>query len=274
MRGRAAHIKLVDGSAVVRPTGDRTKEKELLEREFALENISLREAELALEIERRENLAPDDNLFDVGGMFGDGVDDSVAEGFALFVPRPSGELVRRVLNEARHNVLARWSDAWIGQAGNDDINVRLARKMAVLRVVIGALHVFDAGRNGNRTAEMRAGAGQALEIGKRVKREIHFARRTSELVAPDAFEKIAREFTGVEKFFKSEMRIDAGRDDFGGDLFAGLQDNAAGAAVFDDDFRDARLRANLHAGFAGGVGDSTRNGSSAAAAEAPRWSKT
>ena len=72
-------------------------------------------------------------------------------------------------------MFARRRDAGIGQAGDDHINVGLARKIAVLCVVVGALHVFDAGRNGNRAAKMSPGAGQTFEIGQRIESEIHFA---------------------------------------------------------------------------------------------------
>ena len=60
MRCGAAHVETVDRRAVVGPAGDGAQEEKLFEREFALENIALREAEFAFEIERRENLAADD----------------------------------------------------------------------------------------------------------------------------------------------------------------------------------------------------------------------
>src|SRR4029077_4736136 len=180
MRGGTAHIQIVDGGAVVGPAGHGAEEKKLLERKFALKDVALGEAELALEVERRENLAADDNFFDVGGVLGDGVDDGVAEGFALLVPCAFGEFVGCVLDKAREDVLAGRRDAGIGEAGDNDIDVGLARKIAVLRVVVGALHVLDAGRNGNSAAEVSARAGQALEIGKRIKSKIYLARGTAE----------------------------------------------------------------------------------------------
>ena len=229
----AAHIKVVDGSAVISPAGNGAKEKKLLEGEFALENVALREAEFALEVERREDLAAGDDFFDVGGMLGDGVDDGIAEGFALLVPGAFGKFVWRVLNEAGHHVLAGRRDARIGEAGDDDIDVGFARKIAVLRVVVGALHVLDAGGDGNCASKMRAGTGQALEIGKRIEREIYFAGGAAVFVAADAFEKISGEFAGVEEFLEGEMWIDTGRNDVGGNFFAGLQGDAARASVFD-----------------------------------------
>src|SRR5580700_667431 len=189
MRGGAAHVKVVNRRAVVGPSRDRTEEKKLLEGELALENIALREAKLALEVERRENLTAGDNLFDVGGVLGDSVDDGVAESFALIVPGALGEFVGRILNETGHNVLARRSDTRIREAGDDDIDVRFARKAAILGVVIGTLHILDAGRNGNRAAQMSARAGQAFEIGKSVEREIYFAGRAAVFVATNTFQK-------------------------------------------------------------------------------------
>src|SRR2546425_3990279 len=110
MRCGTAHIKVVDRRAVVGPSGDGAKEKELFQRKLALKNVALGEPEFALEIKRSENLAADDDVFDVGSVFGDGVDDVVAEGFALVVPVAFGEFVGRILDKAGENVLARRRD--------------------------------------------------------------------------------------------------------------------------------------------------------------------
>src|SRR3979490_3270135 len=116
---------------------------------------------------------------------------------------------------------------------------------------------------------MCAGAGGTFEMGKRVEREIDFAGRAAEFVAPNAFEEIGGKFAGFEKFLEGEMRIHAGGDDVGKKLFAGLQDNARGAAMVHENFSDWRFGANLHACFASGIADGVRNGASAAAAETP-----
>src|ERR1700733_3392901 len=98
MRGGAAHVESVDRRTVVGPAGHGAQEEKLFEREFALKDVALRESEFAFEIERRENLATDDQLFDIGRVLGDGVDDGIAEGFALIVPSALSELVGSVLN--------------------------------------------------------------------------------------------------------------------------------------------------------------------------------
>ena len=255
MSGGTAHIKVANGRAVVGPSGDGAEKEKLFERKFTLENVALRKTEFALEIKRGENLAADDDVFDVGRVLGDGVDDVVAESFFLIVPGAFDKLVRRVLHEAGENVFTGRRDAGIGEAGNDHINVRAARVVPVFGVVVGALHVLHAGRNGDGAAKMSARTGQAFEIGKRVECEIDFSGRAAKFVAADAFQEIGGQFAGFEEFFEGEMRVDAGGNNVGGEFFAILKGNAAGAAVLGENFADRRFGANLNASFAGGVGN-------------------
>src|SRR6266404_1012645 len=269
MRSGTAHIKVVDRSAIVSPPRNWAEKEKLFEGEFALEDVALGQAEFALEVERREDLAADDNLFYVGGMLGDGVHDGVAEGFAMLIPSTLREFVGRVLHETGHDVLARRRDAGVGETGNDDVDVGLAGVTAVLGIVVGALHVLDAGGDGNCSAQMGALAGQAFEIGERVESEIHFAGGAAEFVAADAFEEVIREFIGREKFLEGEMRVDAGGNYAGGNFFAGFESNAGSATVLYEDFVDGGLCADFHTEFAGGCGDSVADGTGAAAAESP-----
>ena len=51
------------------------------------------------------------------------------------------------------------------------------------------------------------------------------------------------------------MRIDAGRDDLGGEFFAVLKGNTTGAAILCENFDDRRFGADFNAGFARSVGD-------------------
>ena len=100
------------------------------------------------------------------------------------VPRASA--VRRVLHEAREDVLPRRRDRRIGQRRDDHVDVRPAGEGAVLRLIVGALHVVDARRDGDGPAQVIAGAWQAGEIGQRVEREIHLGRRSAKAIAPHA----------------------------------------------------------------------------------------
>ena len=106
VRGRAAHVEAAHGRAVAGPARHRPQEEELLERQLALEDVALGQAPLALEVERGQHLAVQDELLDVGRVLRDGVDHGVAERLALLVPRALAQLVGRVLHEARQDVLA------------------------------------------------------------------------------------------------------------------------------------------------------------------------
>src|SRR4029078_4018955 len=52
MGGGAAHVEAADRRLVLRPAGNGTQEKELLEGELALEDVALGQSPLALEVER------------------------------------------------------------------------------------------------------------------------------------------------------------------------------------------------------------------------------
>src|SRR6266849_4818906 len=51
MRGGSAHPEIPDRRLILRPARRRTQEKELLERQLALENVALRQPELTLDVE-------------------------------------------------------------------------------------------------------------------------------------------------------------------------------------------------------------------------------
>src|SRR5215510_2152905 len=100
-----------------------------------------------------------DDVSKIWRIIGKRVDDGVSEFIALFIPRSLLEMVRCVLNKARHDVLARRRNGGICQTWNDDIDVRALRVASVLRVIVSALHVFHAWRNRNCSAQMRTVAG-------------------------------------------------------------------------------------------------------------------
>ncbi len=80
------------------------------------------------------------------------------------------------------------------QRRNDHVDVGPAREVAVLRVVVGPLHVVDARRNRDGAAQMLAAPGQAGEVGQRVERQVDLAGRAAELVAAHAFQELVGQF--------------------------------------------------------------------------------
>src|SRR5215212_3034327 len=65
MRRRTAHVKVFDRRAILRPARCGPQEEELLERQFALEDVSLRQSKVAFEIERRQHLSIANQALDV-----------------------------------------------------------------------------------------------------------------------------------------------------------------------------------------------------------------
>ena len=96
MGRRAAHPQAVHRRAVAGPAGHGPVEEELLERQLALEDVALGEADPLLDVERREHLLADDQVADVRSPLGQRVDHGVAERLpALVVPLvAAGEVIR------------------------------------------------------------------------------------------------------------------------------------------------------------------------------------
>src|SRR5262245_6471714 len=116
MRRGAAHVELSDRRAVLCPAGRGAQEEQLFERQLPLKDVALGQAPLALEIERRDDLAMKNDVADVRCVLGERVDDRIPELLLMVVPRALFQMVGSVLHEARHDVLARRRDRWIGQA--------------------------------------------------------------------------------------------------------------------------------------------------------------
>src|SRR5688500_10580891 len=78
--------------------------------------------------------------------------DGVTEFLASGIPVALGKLVRGVLDEARHDVLARRRDRWVARAPEADVDVRLGAESTRTRVVVGPLQVVDGGRDRDHAA--------------------------------------------------------------------------------------------------------------------------
>ena len=172
-------------------------------------------------------------------------------------------------------MLAGRRDRGVGQRGDHDVDVRPAREAAVLRFVIGALHVVHARRNGDGAAQVgmvRRGAalGRHGKIGQRVESEVHLARGAAELVAVNVVEKIVGHRAAFEEAQEREARVDARGHEPGADLVAGLQHDAARFVVLDQNSLDGRVRSNLGACLARRIRDGVRDRAGAAATQAPR----
>src|SRR5688572_13434662 len=86
MCGGAAHVQVSNRSSVLSPSRRRTKKEQLLQRQFALEDVALRQSPLAFEVERRDDLAMTNDVGEIRRVLGDGVHDGIAKFIAFFVP--------------------------------------------------------------------------------------------------------------------------------------------------------------------------------------------
>ena len=69
MCARACEVIAVDGRAEARPFGGGAHEEELMQQQFAMEDVAARDARDAFDIDRRDDLFSDDGAADVGRVF-------------------------------------------------------------------------------------------------------------------------------------------------------------------------------------------------------------
>src|ERR1700676_5149126 len=145
MGSSAAEVEAGDGTAVLRPSSDRTVEKQLFKIEVAVENVAFGESIGAFQIERGENLAGDDGTRNIGRVFGDLVHHAVAQQFAMFVPRALSKSVGDVLHEAGHDVFPLGRKRRVGVRSNDAIDPELVGDFSELGDVVAAFGEFERG---------------------------------------------------------------------------------------------------------------------------------
>ena len=122
---------------------------------------------------------------------GDGVDHRIAERLPLVVPGPLRKVVRRVLHEAAHDVLAGRRHARVDERGDDHVDVRPPAEGAGLRVVVRLLHVVERGREADGAPQVLTRTGQAGEVGQAVEGEVDLAGRAAEPEAADGLLEVA-----------------------------------------------------------------------------------
>jgi hypothetical protein len=82
----AAHVKARNGRSIIGMPENRPCRIELVEAELPMKNITANEAELALEIERREDLARNNRRFEARRIGFDRVDHEIGDRLARLVP--------------------------------------------------------------------------------------------------------------------------------------------------------------------------------------------
>ena len=142
-----------------------------------MKNVAADEAEVALEVERRQDLAGDDRCPEAGRVSLDRLDHQVGDRLARLVPRaPVRQLRRDMLAEERGDVAPGRRERIVERRGDQHFDDRRPRPAVEPRVHEGALHVGEArarSRFPRRDARPPRAPGRQEKLGSSAKRDVH-----------------------------------------------------------------------------------------------------
>src|SRR5215472_398292 len=110
MSTRSAQIQSVDRSAVPGPAGYRSHKEQLVQCHVTMKDVAAGERVVAFHIQRRDHLAMNDGILDIGGILRQCVDTPVGELLLHSVPICVAQSIGSILSEYTHYVFARWSN--------------------------------------------------------------------------------------------------------------------------------------------------------------------
>src|SRR5258705_5372762 len=102
MRAGAAQIKVANRRVVPRPSRQRPRDEELIERKLAVKNVAARQAVLAFEIEWRDDLPRHDRTLEARRVLLNRARGDVTKPIAFGVPRGVAQLIGRELDVRGH----------------------------------------------------------------------------------------------------------------------------------------------------------------------------
>src|SRR5258705_6797239 len=106
MRAASAMVETPQGAAIIGMAEHRPRRKQLVQRQRAMKNVAAEQAELALEIERRQDMAANHARREAWRILIHGRDHEIGDLFAMVVPRPAVRQLRRhVLAEQAGDML-------------------------------------------------------------------------------------------------------------------------------------------------------------------------
>ena len=272
MGAAAAQVETAYGGAVVGVAGDRAHEEELVEGHVALEDVAVRQGEVALEIERADDLAVQDGRLEVGRVAREDLSHPVAELLLLGVPGPLLQLVRPELAEHRHDVPPRGGDRVVVHGRDDRLQERLRRPAPVLGLVVGALHVVERRADVDGAPVLRTGGPprQRREVGKLGEGVVDLHRRAARPEALDAARKFGRQVAlRVEEPQERHLGVGVRHNRARPHLLPPLQDDPHRAIVLHQDPLDRCRAADDHTALARRLRDALRHLTHAAAHHPP-----
>ena len=136
------------------------------------------------------------------------------------------QLVRRVLHEARHDVLAGRRHVGVDDRLDGGVDERLLGVPAVLRGVEGALDVLDGRADVEEAAVVVDGVGQRREDRQPVEGEVDLGRDAAELHPAHVVDQVERQLARLDELEEGTPRVERRDHDRRPELGAVLEHDA------------------------------------------------
>jgi len=256
----AAKKESADGRFVARPIENRAHGEELVESEFAVENVAAGESVRDFEILGSDDLHAFHEAGKVRGVRGERSNDSGAEFAPEDIPIPFLEFIGSILNAGREDMFAFRSESRIENRGNGDIEIRGFREIAVLGGVEGAFEVVDFGADvdaAGKRLEKALGGIERQESRQAAKSEMDFRDRAVGTKILDAVGKSGIEMRRIDELEKSALGVDPRDDGLDRDFLAIVEYDSCNGTVLDANLPDFGIGTNFGAGLFCGFGEST-----------------
>src|SRR6267378_7290579 len=123
-------------------------------------------------------------------------DNFVAELVSLLVPVAGAQVVRRVLDEGGHDVLARRRQVWVHDRRDEDIEEGGGRGAPVLRVVVRPLQVLEGWTDPKVRGDLLGGPGKGRRA---IEGEVDLRHDAVHLEVSHADQKFRAELFGIDQ---------------------------------------------------------------------------
>jgi hypothetical protein len=140
----ATKVKSIKWRSILGPTNQWSEREKLVQRLFAVVDVSTAQPISLFEIERGYHLTAKHQILQVRSELAQVVDNSICEFLSARIPVSPSKFVRSELHMNRHHVFAFRRKRRISQRWNRDFEIRFRRKLTVLGRV-STFEVIDFG---------------------------------------------------------------------------------------------------------------------------------
>src|SRR4051794_2796998 len=193
VRRGAAQVQALDRGARRQPVLPH-----LIGRDLALEDVAARQADARLDVGRPEHLVGQQPVGEAGREAVDEADEVLGDLLAAGVPRPVGELVRRVLAEHAEQVAAVRRRRRVVAGLDVDLAERDGR-LAASATLEGRLRLVEAAGAVDRRSGRPALAGRGRPLGQRAQRGVELDHGAADLPRLQAGEVVRRHVLAVQQ---------------------------------------------------------------------------